>query len=212
MVPLNYSTNKIRSFDDIPQDELFRMAVKLYIIGALVWDYTDTVLDICVQMRIHEVKKLARVVRELHKDYDYRRSLDLDREHISKEWKLAELFEQINKDNLTKLCIGLRNEIYRMGLDEANAMLVEAVQMAMTVLDTMRLYAAQCNRFIRRYYPAKHSILPEHFSRLAILLPEFAGDCYDENSPTRRLTAKILLNELNGIELCGVNEATDITT
>lgn len=190
------------TLDDVPQDELLHRSVCLYLIGALVWDYTDTVLKLVAQMRVDSLKRLSRSVRELRLDYDRVRSQDLDTAYIRREWELAEMFEDVNKDTFDSLCNGLLIEIRRdTALDDDNVILVEAVQIAMTMLDALRLYADRCDRFIRRYYPtASHSILPDHFRRLAILLPEYAGDCYDRYSNSRQLTARILLNRINEIK------------
>lgn len=194
-----------KKLDDVPQRELAHISVKIYLVGALVWDYADTVLNIAAQMRIGgATKKLTRAIRELRKDYDYIRSKDLDKAHIEKEWELAELFESLNKEAFKKLCNGLITEIRRdTNLNKDYEVLVEAVQIALTVLDALLLYAAQCDKFIRQYYPAPHSVLPDHFRRLAILLPEYAGDCYNHHSQARYVTARILLNEINKIELYG---------
>lgn len=190
------------TLDDVPQDELLHRSICLYLVGALVWDYTDTVLKLAGQMKISKTKRLSRAVRELRLDYDRVRAQDLDRDYIRREWELAEMFEDVNKDTFDCLCNGLLTEIRRdTALDDDNAILVEAVQIAMTMLDALRLYADQCDRFIRRHYPAaSHSILPDHFRRLAILLPEYAGDCYDRYSNTRQLTARVLLDRINEIQ------------
>lgn len=194
-----------KQFADIPADRLAVMGVKLYIVGALAWDYTDSVLNIAAQMRIPQTKRLCRTIRSLRCNYDKMRALSLDREHMRCEWNLAEMFEGICKGHFQKLCLGLRNEIRRDAeLDPQYVMLVEAVQMAMTLIDTLKLYAAECDSFIRNYYPtAPHSILPDQFKSLATLLPEFAGDCYDASSYSRSATARILLKEINDIELYG---------
>ncbi len=190
------------TLDDVPQDELLHRSICLYLVGALVWDYTDTVLKLAGQMKISKTRRLSRAVRELRLDYDRVRAQDLDRDYIRREWELAEMFEDVNKDTFDSLCNGLLTEIRRdTALDDDNAILVEAVQIAMTMLDALRLYADQCDRFIRRHYPeASHSILPDHFRRLAILLPEYAGDCYDRYSNTRQLTARVLLDRINEIQ------------
>ena len=192
-------------FTAIPPAKLSAMGVKLYIVGALAWDYADSVLNIAAQMRIPQTKRLCRTIRALRCNYDKMRALSLDREHIRCEWNLAEMFEGICKSHFQKLCLGLRNEIRRdTELNPQYVMLVEAVQMAMTLIDTLKLYAAECDSFIRNYYPtAPHSILPDHFKSLATLLPEFAGDCYDASSYSRSTTARILLKEINDIELYG---------
>lgn len=191
-----------RSLDDVPYKTIGRMAVKINLVAALAWDYALTVLDIAAQMRISSTKPLARAVRDLKRDYDILRS-GLDNDHLRAEWRLAEIFESVNRDNFSRLCYGLLNEIRRdTNLSGPYESLVEAVQMALTVIDTLRLYGDQCDNYIRRYYPnAPHGILPDHFARLSALLPHFAGDCYDDHSETRRITARILFNEINRIEL-----------
>lgn len=192
-----------KTLGNVPQADLGHMAVKIYLIGALVWDYTDTILDISAQMRIGATKKISRAIRELRQDYDRVRARNLDSKYVEREWELAELFESINKDHFTKLYNALQNEIrHDTNLDKDYEILVGAVQIAMTVLDALKLYAAQCDQFIHKYYPAApHSILPDHFRRLSILLPEYAGDCYNRRSTARQLTARILLNSINDIEL-----------
>lgn len=200
------SAPRRRSIADVPQRELTYRTVKLYIVGSLVWDYALTVLDISAQMRIGgPVKKLSRAVREIHKDYERIRSLDLDEKHIRQEWQLAEMFESINRENFKRLCAGLAAELRQStSLGKEYEMLVEAVQMAMTVLDALKMFAAECDVFIRKYYPeAPHSILPDHFRRLAVLLPEYAGDCYDRHSEARKIAAESLLDEINKMEFYG---------
>lgn len=195
-----------KTLDDVPQDELAYRVVKLYIVGSLVWDYTESVLDLAAQMKIPGApKKLSRAIREVHRDYDRVRSYDLDAEHVEKERELAELFEDINRKDFSELSKGLVKEIREeTNLNDEYVYLVEGVQIAMTVLDALVLYAAQCDIFIREYYPrAPHSILPDHFRKLAILLPEYAGDCYNRHSKTRARIARALLDRINEIDLYG---------
>lgn len=199
------TTKRRGSLDDVPQDELVYRTIKIYLIGALAWDYSETVLDMAAQMRIAETKKLSRTIRSIRRDYDSLRAQDLDEYHLRREWELAEHFETIVARNFAQLRNGLIDEMrYRHRLNRDNELLVESVQIAMAVLDALMLYAVQCDEFIRKYYPgAPHSILPDHFKLLAKLLPEFAGDCYDRDSMSRQITAKILLNEINAIEMYG---------
>lgn len=187
---------------DIPQKPLARMAVKLYLLGSLAWDYTDTVLDIAVRMRLDKTKPLCRAVHELRRRYDRFRESSLDQADIAKEKELGEQFEGLQRENITKLCYGLRNEIGTYGLDAENTYLVQAVQMAMTVIGAMKLYARECDEWIRSQgVKDRHSILSDHFTALEMLLPEFAGDCYDRNSESRRITAGIICNEIRRIDI-----------
>lgn len=55
---------------DIPHDVLAELAAKTYILVALCWDYVDTILDICAQMRTDDLKKLCRQIRQMRFEYD----------------------------------------------------------------------------------------------------------------------------------------------
>lgn len=194
-----------RSLYNIPKKFMHRTSIKIFIIGALVWDYTDTVLELAAQMRIDRcTRKLSHAIREIRRDYDYMCRKHIDLEHVEQICDLSLLFERINKDNLAKLNYGLLNEIRGrdVALDEDYIMLLDAVLTALTVLDALRMFAAECDIKIAKCYPyAPHSCLPDHFRRLAVLLPQYAGDHYIPDSEARRITARVLLNEINSIEL-----------
>lgn len=194
-----------RSLDNIPKKFMHRTSIKIFIIGALVWDYADTVLELAAQMRIDRgTRKLSHAIREIRRDYDYMCRKHIDVEHVEQICDLSLLFERINKDNLAKLNYGLLNEIRSRdaALDEDYIMLLDAVLTALTVLDALRMFAAECDIKIAKCYPyAPHGCLPDHFRRLAVLLPQYAGDHYIPDSEARRITARVLLNEINSIEL-----------
>lgn len=193
-----------KALNAIPEKDILRLSVKIFLVGALVWDYTDTVLQLAEQMRIgNGTQKISRAIKELKQDYDWMCRSHIDAEHIQQICDLSLLFERINGLNLTKLNYGLNKEIRRdTELDTDYVMLLDAVQTALTVLDALKLYATQRDAEIRKYYPhAPHSCLPDHFRKLGQLLPLFVGDHYDPDSESRRITARILLNEINIIEL-----------
>ena len=200
-----YADGRTHTFFDVPPKELVYRTLKLYLMGALVWDYTETVLDQVSQMRLESTKKTARAVRALRRDYDQIRAQDLDADYMALEWNMAEQFEQIVSANLTQLHYGILNETRRrFKLDDRTELLVESVQTAMTMLEALKLYADQCDEFIRQYYPeAPHSILNDHYSILMKKLPDFVGEYYIADSPTRTLTARIFVNELNQIKMHG---------
>lgn len=200
----DYGIINTKTFEDLPQRQLQAMVTKLYLLCFLGWDYTFTVLDIAVQRRIHQTKPLCRAVRKLKHDYDRQRALNAEDTEI--EMVLAEMFEDGAREHLNKLSYGLQNEIAAYGLDDENMYLVQAVQMAMTVVDAVRMYARECDTWIREQgVKTRHSILSDHFTALGRLLPEFAGDCYDRHSETRYITAMIILNEIKKLE---INEGT----
>lgn len=188
---------------DIPFNLLSHMAVKLHMIELLAWDYADTVITWSGKaIGTQEAKRLSRRIRQLKVDYDRFHSRSLDDESCRRAFDLALLFESICKPHLTKLCYGLTNELKKTfpDLNEKSFTLLIATHELLTITDTMKMFAADCDATIRSYGVNKHSILCNEAAQLAQLAPEYLGDCIS-CPEARKLTAKILLNELKNIEL-----------
>lgn len=186
--------------DRVPERDRLRIVTTVCVLGALAWDYAETVREIASQMRITATKALSRSVRQLRLDYDSRRRSVLDQAHLRREAELGELFGEICRDHFSRLCIGVASEKLVAGLSDDQMMLVKAVHEAVAVTDALRLYADEADRWIASYgVTGVHSVLPDHFRRLAVLLPEFAGDCYNRDSESRKLTARILLAEMKQV-------------
>lgn len=194
-----------KTIEDLPQPKLLRMMAKLCIVGSLAWDYAETVRTLAAQMQLSATKSLSRAVRELHADFDRFRQSSLSAADVKKESDLGLLFEQICEEHLSKFSYGFNSEKEIALLSDDFRMLVKAVQMAMTVIDAMKLYAGECDKWIAENGVCAHSMLPDHFRRLAILLPEFAGDHYNKDSEVRRLTAHILFKEIKNIDIYDEN-------
>lgn len=194
-----------KTIEDLPQQPLLRMMAKICIVGSLAWDYAETVRTVAAQMRLPETKKLSRAVRVLHEDFDRFRQPSLRAKDVRKETELGLLFEQLCEDHLSKLSYGLNSEKEMAFLSDDYRMLVKAVHMAMTVIDALKLYVAECDKWIADNGVCANSMLPTHFSRLAILLPEFAGDHYSKDSESRKITARILFNEIHNMDIYDEN-------
>lgn len=188
---------------DIPQKKgLSHRAIKVYLLGALVWDYTETVLDLASQMRINETKKLARAVRTLRDDYDRLQRDSLMTDHLEHIRDLSILFERICRTHLERMCNGIRTDLGRYpDLSAEYRMLLIAVYSALTVLNALTIYGNECDAWIRKHGIHGNSILGTQLPRLAILLKEFAGDKYNPHIEACLITARILCNELKQIEL-----------
>lgn len=192
-----------KTIKDVPQEDLFKMSALLFVIGRLVWDYADTVLDLASQMKLGgETKKISRTIREIRRRWEIFRQKDFDSAHDRKEFDLAMIFEDLTREHLNKLCNAIRVEVSKKyDLNDEQIMLIQAVMETLTVFDAMKMYAGQCDRFIKAYYPtAPHSIIPDEFPQMIRLVPRFIDEYY-YNSQARSLTARILLNEINSIDV-----------
>lgn len=193
-----------KTAEDLSDTIRLRMVVKMLLLGTLAWDYTDTVLKIAAQMQIQETKKVSRAIKEIKREYDQFISPMLHGDDTRFLSGLSVLFEDVNAKAFKRLCDGLAVEIgSKVTPSDEEMYLLKAVQMVMTVLDAMNLYDADCRAWMEAEGVPNHTVIPSHFARLAILIPQYAGNCYDPKSESRRITAKILYNETKLIELYG---------
>lgn len=197
---------------DLPEDLMKNRMVLLCLIGALAWDYAFTVLDLAAQMKLRELSKASRAIRQLKEEYKTVLLCKLSHKDIDALTSLGLQFESVCGEHLSKLSLSLQNEKEIRECREDYRYLVVAVQMAMTVIDAMRLYAADFDAFLYSQGVHGKSVELAQIGKAAIILPQYAGDAYNPQSPSRKLTAKILYNELklyehNGIESDRANDA-----
>lgn len=186
---------------ELNTDILSLRIAKLCMLGALVWDYTDTILDIVSQQRLSATKQLSRAVRLLRRDYDANQRFKLPPLLITRQRELAEQFEEICSEHFDKFYFGVGYERKVSDLNPDSKMLVKAVMAAITVLDALLAYAKESDLWLANQGEHRYTVLSPCFRTLSKLLPEFAGDSLPANSQWRTHTAKILFNELHFTDL-----------
>ena len=201
--PTGVRAARWRHYDSIPDSVTIPFAMRLFAMQNLTLQYVDTVTGFCVEKRIGGTKPLVRAVREQRLGIDrlYAGSFKGEAGRLAKESEArnAAEFEDNADALLTRLFYGLDTEVGRLGLKGDDKALVIAVHQALTIADVTRMYAREGDEMLRRYHvPVARtgcSMLPDEFLAIADLLPQFAGDCY-KLSPSRKITAKAMLNEL----------------
>ena len=201
--PTGVRAARWRHYDSIPDSVTIPFAMRLFAMQNLTLQYVDTVTGFCIEKRIDGTKRLVRAVRQLRIGIDrlYAGSFKGEAGRLAKESEArnAAEFEDNADALLTRLFYGLDTEVGRLGLKGDDKALVIAVHQALTIADVARMYAREGDEMLRRYHvPVARtgcSMLPNEFLAIADLLPQFAGDCY-KLSPSRKITAKAMLNEL----------------
>lgn len=201
--PTGVRAARWRHYDSIPDSVTIPFAMRLFAMQNLTLQYVDTVTGFCVEKRIDGTKRRVRAVREQRLGIDrlYAGSFKGEAGRLAKESEArnAAEFEDNADALLTRLFYGLDTEVGRLGLKGDDKALVIAVHQALTIADVARMYAREGDEMLRRYHvPVARtgcSMLPNEFLAIADLLPQFAGDCY-KLSPSRKITAKAMLNEL----------------
>lgn len=185
----------------VPRSVMFNMSIKLYMIGSLVWDYADTVLDLVRQAKISETKKISRELRELRDGYlAFRAQCGSDT--LEEEAHLGLMFEELNQKRMNKLYKDLCVEIkYTTQLDETWRTICASALTALTVLDAMKMYARHCEKRIDSYGAQRiHSVLQDEFVRLGVLLGKFLQGKCSASLVTRKKVAEELYVEILTLE------------
>ena len=198
------STTSRKTIDDVPTDLLIEWSAKLYALINLSWSYIDTICDICVQARIDGTKKLVRYVRKLKCDYDKFRSPIVDSSFVDKDSIRAQEFEESFSADFTRLFYALSNEVSKFNLSGEHKTLAIAVLQALTIVDAVKKYAAQCDRKIRKLGVklADFCLIQNDVLKVFSLIPLFANKYFDTDIHARKQTAQILVNRLNECQLC----------
>lgn len=196
-------------FDFVPEEVIVDLSCKLYSLCNLTWGYVDTILDLCVSMRLSETKQLVRTVREVKRKYDKFRARVLDRENVEKETMRGEQIEDKLDLDFQKLFYSLYNDISKLKLTDDHRRLVIAVQQAMTLLDAVKIFSKHCDKVVESYTHIPHMpdcMLEDYFKPLYYLVPQFAGDCYNPDVAGRKLTAGIIVNGLHKFRVVKTSE------
>ena len=186
---------KSRPITDVPEDILITIRVRMFALGALVWDYVDTVFDIAWAMRRRELKKLCRKVKELREDYNYMRRRNADCNDLEQETQWALDFESHVQPLSREFIESLKQEQSEAygELDQDTHWLMLAVQQALCVLEALKYYTKGCDMAIAKYGVDmdQKTLLPQHFQKLAILLPEFGGNTLVHSDARKKAAAGI---------------------
>lgn len=170
---------KIKLSKILDRDSLFRFAYVPFVIARLVWDYTDTLLDLSALMKLRETRPLCRAIRELRRDYDRFRARYIDEAHKESEEENMLVFEDgvsdITKLLLTNIRIDLKSE-YPDLRPEFVDFLVAVYQCEITLLSLLRYTEKQTEKVERLVGHKIGKILPSELRRLSILVPQFVGD------------------------------------
>ena len=197
------AAKRYKQITDVPEDILITIRVRMYALGALVWDYVDSLIDMYVTMRKPETKKITRAVREVKADYDYFRRLKTDAQHRGQELEWALDFEAHTDSHMKQLIRGIKQEhadLFGTMVSDTSWFLM-GVEQALCVLEALQIYVRGCDKALERYGVdmRNKTLLPKQFNQLAKLLPEYGGGLLAAKSPVRRTVAENLAKELTKI-------------
>lgn len=194
---------ELKDITAVPEEYLVEWSIRLFALMNLAWDYVDTILDLCIQMRIIETKPLCRTIRELKRDYDRFRWNCMLGDRLQEEQDSALEFENLFTKDFRLLTLNLETEIKQLDLNQDYKSLVIAVQQALTLIDAVKIYAKRCDNAMREIgvWTCDYCLVQTEFLKMAEIIPLFAGDSYQPNLKIRKLTAQILANRLEKLPI-----------
>jgi hypothetical protein len=191
------NVGKQRSLYDIQDDELlFRVAYIPYVIGALIWDWTDSILEQAAQMKIKETTALARGIRTLKERYEDFRSNRIYDHLKEREQEHAEQFQDNYDKWFSDLYKEFREQIqYRYPRLYPQWIYFHATTyVTMVILKALFSYSVWCDREINKVLgQTENSILPDHFEKLYKLIRLYLGD---DNEAIRETDLQPKVDEL----------------
>lgn len=164
----------------VDKQTLFLLAFVPFVIAEVAWDYVDTCLDMCQMLRIQEVKKLCRRVKELRKDYDYKRGRSIDQAHRDVETDNMIMFQEDYKEFFNKLHINIKGQVNigHPGLCTESHMLISAAYSSAVVLRALFKYMSFMENRVAQLLGIKAigSLVIEELRELEKLVLHFAGE------------------------------------
>lgn len=165
--------------DTLTQEELLRFGYIPFVIAHLVWDYADTILDLCSLLRLRTTKKLCRAVKALKQEYDSQRLPYIDKWHEDCEERNMAVYEDAVSEiaNLHLVNINCYIEREYPELSTEYRHLIRAVYQCRVLLRALFRYTNKQSEIVgKRLGWRLSNVLPESLQRLEPLLVEFTGD------------------------------------
>lgn len=195
-----------KTIEAVPPEVLVDMSTRLFALMNLTWDYVDTICDLCISLKISETKPLVRTIRQLKREYDRFRWPSMGAVHERGEQVMGLEIEESLSVDFDRLFNGVEHEVNKLDLVKDHKALVIATQQALTLMDAVKIYARRCDKKIASYdvWICDCCMVQTEFLKLYTLIPQFAGDCYQPNLNARKLSAGIIANKLQNLELKGM--------
>lgn len=192
------------------EEGLFRFGYVPFVISELAWDYADTVIDLCVMMKLDKVKLLCRAIKKLRADYLRLHNAHIDKQHHESEKRNMIVFEEGVKQIFNLYIVNLKCDLASEypDLSSDSIMFLTAVYQCWIVIKSLLLYAKrQTDKVASIVGHPIGDIIPIQVRKLADLILAFTGDSpapkkFEKQQETyiQTLATQIALVELTPIK------------
>lgn len=200
---LRHKEPKKKTIEDIDNQKITEWSVKLFLLMNLTWGYVDTICNLCAQMRVVEVKKQMRDIKEWKRRYyQFRQSFYGEKDEINETFR-GEWFEDVFSSDFDKLFNGIDNLTRVVSRNENHRILMIAVQQALTLIDAVKRYARHVDSEIKKegVWVCDFCMVQTEFLKMAEIVGKLPCAKDGRFEPLRELSSKILFNRLNDMEV-----------
>lgn len=166
--------------DEVDDDTFLRYFYLPYVMVEIFFDYVDSVADQCASMKIPELKKVVRVLRDAKKDNDYLNRRHLGFNNSRTQQGHMEYFQNIYAKEIADDFKSIREmvEFRRPELKKDWVFLVSTVYHGMAFYRAAKRYGEKCDAVIDGIWGrATRSIVPCTADTAGKILPVCLGDC-----------------------------------
>ena len=164
----------------IDKETLFLFAFVPFVIAEVAWDFADTCIDIAIILRLTPTKKLCRRIRELRKEYDFKRSRFIDNAHRDLETDNMIAFQEDYKEYFSTLVKSINDQVdtQHPGLEYQSRLLISGAYSCAVVLRALFDYASFMERKIADLLgiDSTGSIIIPELRELEKIILQFAGE------------------------------------
>lgn len=166
-----------REINGLTEREAFELAFVPFVMGELVWDYADTVIDCAIEIGEPRFKPLSREMRDLRREYDRDKSRFIRDYNLQTEAQNLETYYEVFSSDFSTLSYVLDNHINRLHktLPKRLKMLFKAVYQCAFVLQVLRTFEYKnCKDLAKRInFDFGTHILPGEIYQLSNVLPKY---------------------------------------
>lgn len=157
-----------------------------WILSELAWDFAESCCDISANLRISELRRLCRTVKDIRLEHDRIRQTIFTTEAQRRAYENCVEFQECYSALFSKITLAIRLEVRKIkpsiALDEE--LLIASAYMCAVVIRAMARYCDVLEGRLTRCLGVKRmgTTMPDTMFQLSAVILEFAGDA--------RITAK----------------------
>lgn len=206
--PGDYKKELLDRFNKILPDTLVVMAVRLYTLVNLMWQYVDTVCDMSAIRRDEKCKKYVRQVRNLYRDYESFRKAHITSEGTESESRRAESVEEYTSERLSNHRKELLSRLNKLDMSDEDKLYYIACHQALSLLEASLMLADMFTGDLKEMvgWVPRRSILQDEVQQLVPLLRKLLPDGWIEWKDIQLRTARHLAKFTYNIQINIVKE------